>query len=155
MHVSAAPKPIFAGIELLEVDLEQALAPERARQRPTVADRRLPVRRVRLALKLAGAHERRCRTTLVAADRLRDLLQCPLQRADRLVTIPPCWVEHDLDAALRVADPEDDATPAAKSPHGIEIPFLDAPATERTAPTASRAAASLRSRPPRHNKSHP
>jgi type IV secretion system protein VirD4 len=41
MPVSTAPKPLFAGIELLEVDLEQALAPEGARQRPTVADRRL------------------------------------------------------------------------------------------------------------------
>jgi hypothetical protein len=61
----------------------------------------------------------------------------------------------DLDASIRVADPEEDATPAEESPHGIEIPFLDAPATERTATAASRAVASLRSRGPRDIKSGP
>jgi hypothetical protein len=83
MPASTAPKPLFAGIELLEVDLEQALATERARLRPTVADRRLPVRRVRSAMELAGAHARRRRATVVAADRLRGLLQCPLRRSSR------------------------------------------------------------------------
>jgi hypothetical protein len=229
MSVSAARKPLFAGIELLEVDLEQALAPERARLRPTVADRRPTVRRVRSAMEVARAHEERCRTTLVAADRLHGLLQCRYrERVEK--RNPPCWVGHgplveelttlvfarwhafesphasvggaqywhsytlpsfydrvrgwlgdellacqqgrhrdhddasspidldwlaraltvsDLDVAIRVADPEEDATPVAKGPHGIEIPFLDPLMTERTAPTASRAVASLRSRGPR------
>jgi hypothetical protein len=61
----------------------------------------------------------------------------------------------DLDAAIRVADPKEDATLVVEVPHGIEIPFLDAPVTERTAQTASRAVASLRSRGPRDNDSQP
>jgi hypothetical protein len=61
----------------------------------------------------------------------------------------------DLDAALRVADLEEDATPGEQSPHGIEIPFLDAPAERGSPVTASRAVASLRSRTPRDIDSAP
>jgi len=93
-----------------------------------------------------------------------DLLACQQGRhrdnRDASSTIDLDWLARgltvsDLDAAIRPADPKENATPAAEVPRGIEIPFLDAPVTERTAPMASRAVASLRSRGARDNVSQP
>jgi len=102
-------------------------------------------------------------------DRVREwlgdeLLACQQGRhrdhGDGSSPIDPDWLARsltvsDLDVTLRVADPDDAATPATGAPHGIEIPFLDAPVTERTTPPASRAVTSLRSRGPRDNDSQP